>query len=74
MTKGWHYRYQHGTEQPALILADHHGNAPRLDALRNNASTANGNSNRPDFTCSAKVAITEHDNPNLNRDWLLTAH
>ncbi|MGO1503172.1 MAG: type VI secretion system Vgr family protein [Marinobacter sp.] len=159
--EGWHYRYQHGSEdgeeQPGLILADHHGDAPRLeaaeynakaggstkqpavfrfryqervraasvatkdytfknpayalmhersaasanqrqdyqhfdypgrfkadasgqpftearlDALRNDASTANGESNRPDFTCGAKAELTEHDNANFNRDWLLTA-
>ncbi|WP_036193126.1 type VI secretion system tip protein TssI/VgrG, partial [Marinobacter sp. EN3] len=35
--EGWHYRYQHGSvdgeEQPALILADHHGDAPKLDPV-----------------------------------------
>src|SRR5690554_1211183 len=35
--EGWHYRYQHGTvdgeEQPALILAGHHGDAPKLDPV-----------------------------------------
>ena len=159
--EGWHYRYQHGSEdgseQPGLIIADHHGDAPKLepaeyngkaggstqqpavfrfryeervraasvatkdytfknpayalmheqsaaspnqrqdyqhfdypgrfkadasgqpftdaklDALRNDASTASGESNRADFTCGAKTELTEHDNANLNRDWLLTA-
>src|SRR5690554_6428357 len=35
--EGWHYRYQHGSvdgeEQPALILADHHGDAPKLEPV-----------------------------------------
>ncbi len=35
--EGWHYRYQHGSVdgevQPALILADHHGDAPKLDPV-----------------------------------------
>src|SRR5690554_265030 len=35
--EGWHYRYQHGSvdgdEQPALIIADHHGDAPKLDPV-----------------------------------------
>ncbi|RBW50098.1 type VI secretion system Vgr family protein [Marinobacter sp. F3R11] len=164
--EGWHYRYQHGSEdaseQPGLIIADHHGDAPRLepaeyngkaggstrkpavfrfryeervraasvamkdytfknpayalmhehsaasthqrqdyqrqdyqhfdypgrfkadasgqpftearlDALRNDASTAHGESNRPDFTCGARTELSGHDNETLNRDWLLTA-
>ncbi|WP_372985963.1 type VI secretion system Vgr family protein, partial [Marinobacter sp.] len=33
--EGWHYRYQHGSvdaeEQPALVFADHHGDAPKLE-------------------------------------------
>jgi len=44
----------------------------RLDALRNDATTATGQSNRPDFTAGAKTELTEHDNPTLNRDWLFT--
>ncbi|TVT35814.1 type VI secretion system Vgr family protein [Marinobacter vinifirmus] len=35
--EGWHYRYQHGSvdgeEQPALIIADHHGDAPKLESV-----------------------------------------
>ncbi|MBZ0335175.1 type VI secretion system Vgr family protein [Marinobacter sp. AL4B] len=38
--EGWHYRYQHGSldggEQPALIIADHHGDAPKLDPVECN--------------------------------------
>ncbi|MDX1561165.1 MAG: type VI secretion system tip protein TssI/VgrG, partial [Marinobacter sp.] len=45
----------------------------RLDALRNDATTANGQSNRPDFTVGAKVELTEHDNQSLNREWLFTS-
>ncbi|MFO7530159.1 MAG: type VI secretion system tip protein TssI/VgrG [Marinobacter sp.] len=33
--EGWHCRYQHGSvdgeEQPALVFADHHGDAPKLE-------------------------------------------
>jgi type VI secretion system secreted protein VgrG len=67
--------YQH-FDYPGRFKADASGQPftdARLDALRNNASTASGTSNRPDFTCGAKVALTEHDNADLNRDWLLTA-
>ncbi|WP_375183708.1 contractile injection system protein, VgrG/Pvc8 family, partial [Marinobacter sp.] len=45
----------------------------RLQALRNDASTAAGDSNRPDFRAGAKVTLTDHDIEALNRDWLLTA-
>ncbi|WP_323753057.1 type VI secretion system Vgr family protein [Marinobacter sp.] len=38
--EGWHYRYQHGSvdgeEQPALVIADHHGDAPKLDPVECN--------------------------------------
>jgi len=44
----------------------------RLDALRNDASTASGESNRADFTPGAKVTLTDHDSDPLNREWLLT--
>lgn len=142
--EGWLYRYQHGSvdgnEQPGLIIADHHGDAPRLEAaeyngkaggsakqpavfrfryeervraaamtmkdytcknpayalmheqsaasanqrqdyqhfdypgrFKANASTANKKGNRADFTCGAKAELTEHDSPNLNGDWFLTA-
>ncbi|MBW4935932.1 type VI secretion system Vgr family protein [Marinobacter sp. F4206] len=45
----------------------------RLDALRNDASTATGESNRPDFTAGARFELTGHPHSDLNRDWLLTA-
>ncbi|MCL1486114.1 MAG: type VI secretion system tip protein VgrG [Marinobacter sp.] len=67
--------YQH-FDYPGRFKADASGQPfteARLDALRNDASTANGESNRADFTCGAKVALTEHNSPDLNRDWLLTA-
>jgi type VI secretion system secreted protein VgrG len=67
--------YQH-FDYPGRFKADASGQPfteARLDALRNDASTANGESNRANFTCGAKVALIEHDSPNLNRDWLLTA-
>ncbi|MDS1311568.1 type VI secretion system Vgr family protein [Marinobacter xiaoshiensis] len=67
--------YQH-FDYPGRFKADASGQPfteARLDALRNDASTAQGESNRPDFTCGAKTELTEHDNSKLNRDWLLTA-
>ncbi len=67
--------YQH-FDYPGRFKADASGQPfteARLDALRNDASTANGESNRADFTCGAKAELTEHDNEKLNRDWLLTA-
>src|SRR5690554_4879422 len=67
--------YQH-FDYPGRFKADASGQPfteARLDALRNDASTANGESNRADFTCGAKMALKEHDNPGFNRDWLLTA-
>ncbi|NWN92235.1 type VI secretion system tip protein VgrG [Marinobacter adhaerens] len=67
--------YQH-FDYPGRFKADASGRPfteARLDALRNDASTASGESNRADFTCGAKTELTEHDNPGLNRDWLLTA-
>ena len=45
----------------------------RLEALRNDATTATGKSNRPDFTVGAKAELTEHDNQTLNREWLFTS-
>ncbi|MEC7376641.1 MAG: type VI secretion system tip protein TssI/VgrG, partial [Pseudomonadota bacterium] len=47
--------------------------AARLDALRNDATTGNGESNRADFVAGARVALTHHDNEALNRDWLLVS-
>jgi len=67
--------YQH-FDYPGRFKADASGQPftdARLDALRNDASTANGESNRADFTCGAKAELTEHDNAKLNRDWLFTA-
>ncbi|MDN6318454.1 MAG: type VI secretion system tip protein VgrG [Marinobacter sp.] len=67
--------YQH-FDYPGRFKADASGQPfteAKLDALRNDASTASGESNRADFTCGAKAELTEHDNANLNRDWLLTA-
>jgi len=65
-----HYNY------PGRFKADASGQPfaeARLQSLRNDASTASGESNRPDFTAGAKVALIEHDSEALNRDWLLTA-
>jgi len=67
--------YQH-YDYPGRFKADASGQPfaeARLQSLRNDASTASGESNRPDFTAGAKVALTEHDSEALNRDWLLTA-
>jgi len=67
--------YQH-FDYPGRFKADASGQPftqACLDALRNDASTAQGESNRPDFVPGAKVALTEHDQEALNRDWLLTA-
>ncbi|MDO6441004.1 type VI secretion system Vgr family protein [Marinobacter sp. 2_MG-2023] len=67
--------YEH-FDYPGRFKADASGQPfteARLDALRNDASTARGESNRPDFSCGAKTRLTDHDNPKLNRDWLLTA-
>ncbi|WP_417519809.1 type VI secretion system Vgr family protein [Marinobacter sp.] len=67
--------YQH-FDYPGRFKANASGQPfteARLDALRNDANTANGESNRPDFTCGAKVELTNHDSARLNRDWLLTA-
>ena len=67
--------YQH-FDYPGRFKADASGHPftqTKLDALRNDASTAQGESNRPDFAPGAKVELTDHDQPNLNRGWLLTA-
>ncbi|SOB78225.1 type VI secretion system secreted protein VgrG [Marinobacter sp. LV10R510-11A] len=67
--------YQH-FDYPGRFKADASGQpftGARLDALRNDVSIANGESNRPDFTCGAKVELTNHDSNKLNREWLLTA-
>ncbi|MBD3641728.1 MAG: type VI secretion system tip protein VgrG, partial [Marinobacter sp.] len=67
--------YQH-YDYPGRYKADASGQPftrARLDALRNDASTGHGESNRPDFTPGAKLPLTDHGNGALNRDWLLTA-
>ena len=67
--------YQH-YDYPGRFKADASGQPfaeARLQSLRNDASTASGESNRADFTAGAKVALTEHDSEALNREWLLTA-
>ncbi|MCR8915213.1 type VI secretion system tip protein VgrG [Marinobacter panjinensis] len=67
--------YQH-YDYPGRFKADASGQPfteSRLDSLRNDATTANGQSNRPDFTVGAKVELTDHDNPTLNREWLFTS-
>jgi type VI secretion system secreted protein VgrG len=66
--------YQH-YDYPGRFKADASGQPfteSRLDGLRNDASTATGKSNRPDFTVGAKTELTEHDNQVLNREWLFT--
>mgnify|MGYP000663443128 CR=1 FL=1 len=67
--------YQH-YDYPGRFKADASGHPftqARLDALRNDACTGHGESNRPDFAPGAKVPLTDHDNEALNRDWLITA-
>ena len=65
--------YQH-YDYPGRFKQDASGQPyteARLDALRNDAATGSGKSNRPDFTVGAKVELSDHDSPELNRDWLL---
>ena len=67
--------YQH-YDYPGRYKADASGQPftqSKLDALRNDATMANGKSNRPDFTPGAKVELQDHDSQTLNREWLLTA-
>jgi len=67
--------YQH-YDYPGRFKADASGQPftrARLDALRNDACTGHGESNRPDFAPGAKVPLTDNDNEALNRDWLITA-
>ncbi|MDV3502202.1 type VI secretion system Vgr family protein, partial [Marinobacter sp. M-5] len=62
-------------QYPGRFKADASGQPfteARLDALRNDASTASGESNRADFTPGAKVTLTDHDSDALNREWLIT--
>ena len=66
--------YQH-FEYPGRFKADASGQPftqAKLEALRTDACTAQGESNRPDFAPGAKVELTDHDQANLNQDWLLT--
>jgi len=44
----------------------------RLDGLRRNSSTANGESNRPDFTVGARIPLEGHFDEASNIEWLLT--
>ncbi|OEY67016.1 hypothetical protein BG841_11485 [Marinobacter sp. X15-166B] len=66
--------YQH-YDYPGRFKSDTSG-APfaraRLDALRNDAREATGQSNRPDFVPGSKFSLQEHDQPELNQPWLLT--
>ncbi|MEC8897412.1 MAG: type VI secretion system tip protein TssI/VgrG, partial [Pseudomonadota bacterium] len=67
--------YQH-YDYPGRYKADASGQPftqNKLEALRNDATVANGKSNRPDFTPGAKVELQDHDSQTLNREWLLTA-
>ena len=67
--------YQH-YDYPGRYKADASGQPftqSKLDALRNDASVAQGKSNRADFTAGAKVTLQDHDSQSLNREWLLTA-
>ena len=67
--------YQH-FDYPGRFKQDASGRPfteARLEALRSDASTASGESNRPDFAPGARVPLTDHDNETMNRDWLLTA-
>ncbi|EON90773.1 Rhs element Vgr protein [Marinobacter lipolyticus SM19] len=67
--------YQH-YDYPGRFKADASGQPfteSRLDALRNDAAIANGQSNRPDFTVGVKVELSDHDSPALNREWLFTS-
>ena len=67
--------YQH-YDYPGRFKQDASGRPfteARLAALRSDASTTFGESNRPDFAPGARVPLTDHDNEAVNRDWLLTA-
>ena len=67
--------YQH-YDYPGRFKADASGQPfteARLQSLRKDASTASGESNRPDFSAGAKVELKEHDSDGPNREWLLTA-
>ncbi|PPI84918.1 type VI secretion system tip protein VgrG [Marinobacter maroccanus] len=67
--------YQH-YDYPGRFKQDASGRPfteARLDALRSDANTAFGESNRPDFAPGARAPLTDHDNEAMNRDWLLTA-
>ncbi|HEV8078240.1 MAG TPA: type VI secretion system tip protein TssI/VgrG, partial [Marinobacter sp.] len=48
--EGWHYRYCHGSvdasQQPRVVFADHHSDAPTLNAAEYNAK-AGGSSQQP---------------------------
>ena len=66
--------YQH-YDYPGRYKADASGKPfteARLDALRNDANTAAGTSNRADFAPGAKLPLEGHDNQSFNREWLIT--
>jgi type VI secretion system secreted protein VgrG len=65
--------YQH-YDYPGRFKTDASGRPftqAKLDALRHDASTAQGDSNRPDLSPGAKLPLTGHDQDALNRDWLI---
>jgi type VI secretion system secreted protein VgrG len=71
-----HHRedYQH-YDYPGRYKADASGKPfteARLDALRNDASTAAGTSNRADVAPGARLPLEGHDNQSFNREWLIT--
>jgi type VI secretion system secreted protein VgrG len=66
--------YQH-YDYPGRYKADASGKPfaeARLDALRNDANTAAGTSNRADVAPGAKLPLEGHDNQSFNREWLIT--
>jgi len=84
--QAWCEQSEWGNAPAGWSAADHHGDAPRLDAveynadasgqpftearldaLRIEASTANGESNRADFTCGAKIEPTTRPTHRLTR-------
>jgi type VI secretion system secreted protein VgrG len=71
-----HHRedYQH-YDYPGRYKADASGKPfteARLDALRNDANTAAGTSNRADVAPGARLPLEGHDNQSFNREWLIT--
>ncbi|WP_224750348.1 type VI secretion system tip protein TssI/VgrG, partial [Halomonas sp. ML-15] len=63
--------YEH-YDYPGRYKADASGEAftrIRLDALRQNASTADAESDLPELAPGARFTLTDHDLETLNRDW-----